>query len=355
MTQDIHSKIDALDSSKVDYSDPGTYMDLLGYGTDGADGGAGQDAGETSGASADQGDTAPANAAAAAPAGGQPTDAGAAASAPGGADSSDTPAAADSGESAPEVIDGIATRDGKRIIPYAVLQAERRDKQALQTRVDELQAQLQAKAGAASTETGDLADRAATDPNSLTDDELQQLEQDFPSLAKPLRMIRALEEKVKQPPASVQPPPQVSAQPLSQEDELAAYDQGIADNPLLAKWMSEGGREWARATAIDALLVQDPDNKALTYSQRFAKVQAMVAAEFGQQLPAAAPAAHTQTTKAAPAAPQVSETFPTLTDLGGLGVSTSKDPLAGMTAGQQVDAAMAMSEEQLRAMVGLSF
>ncbi len=354
MTQDIHAKIDAL-NSQVDYSDPGTYMDLLGYGSEGTDGGAGQDAGATGNASANQGDTAPANAAAAAPAGGQPTDAGAAASVPGGADSSDTPDAADSGATAPEAIDGIATRDGKRIIPYAVLQAERRDKQALQAQVQELQTQLQAKAGAASSEAGDLADRAATDPNSLTDAELEQLEQDFPSLAKPLRMIRALEEKVNQPPASTPPPPQASAQQLSREDEQAAYDQGIADNPLLASWMSEGGRQWDRAVAIDALLSQDPENKALTYSQRFAKVQAMVAAEFGQQLPAAPRAAPTQTTKSAPAAPQVSETLPTLTDLGGSGVSVSKDPLAGMTTGQQVDAAMAMSEEQLRAMVGLSF
>ena len=46
---------------------------------------------------------------------------------------------------------------------------------------------------------------------------------------------------------------------------------------------------------------------------------------------------------------------PTLTDLGGTGVSVSADPMAGFTPGQMVDAAMEMSEEQLRRMAGLSY
>ena len=156
---------------------------------------------------------------------------------------------------------------------------------------------------------------------------------------------------------------QAQAEP---EDEQAAFDNGIADNPLVAKWMSEGGREWQRAVAIDRVLSADPENASLTYSQRFAKVQAMVAAEFGIQAPAAptsAPAGGTSSgakpANAAPAAPakqpQTQQVMPTLTDLGGTGVSVSADPMAGFTPGQMVDAAMEMSEEQLRRMAGLSY
>jgi len=371
-TQDIHTQIDSLDGKNVDYSDPNLYAQILGYDQDiGDDGLDGSDQTMTAD-QATQGDAAAAAATstdASQAAAGQSGATGQAAAAPAAANSDATAGATDQtgAEQSQQGIDGIATKDGKRIIPYAVLEHERREKQQLKDQLKDLQQQLQAKAAGASNEAGDLADRAATNPDSLTDAELQQLEQDFPSLAKPLKVLRAVAAKVEglqqggQAPAAAQPTQQAAQAPAQPEDEQAAFDNGIADNPLLAKWMSEGGREWQRAVAIDRVLSADPENASLTYSQRFAKVQAMVAAEFGIQPPAAptqAPAGGAKPASAAaaaPAQPQTQQVMPTLTDLGGMGVSVSKDPLDGMTPGQMVDAAMDMSEEQLRRMAGLSY
>ena len=369
MTQDIHSQIDSLDGQNVDYTDPSLYTKILGYDQAGAeDTGVGA---ADAAASAGQGDTAAAadqNQGDGAPAAGQTdatSQAGSAASAESGV-APDTAGQVDATQS--QAIDGIATVDGKRTIPYAVLQQERRANAQLKEQVRLMQQQLQEKAASASNSQGDLADRAAQAPDSLTDAELEQLEQDFPSLAKPLKLLRKLvEDRGAQAPAA-----QVTAAPApapaapaagkasTPEDEQAAYDTGIADNPLIAKWMSEGGSEWQRACAIDQVLMSDPENANLTYTERFAKVQAMVAAEFGHPLPAApAPApslpARAAAAAASNAAPPAKTVMPTLTDLSGMGVSVAKDPMDGMTASQMVDAAMDMSEEQLRRMAGLSY
>ena len=375
-TPDIHTQIDSLDGQNVDYSDPNLYSKLLGYDQQLED--AGQGGSQSTGVADQtfQGDAAQGaattvdNTAAA----GQSDNTNQGAATQAAATSDATAGATDQqGADQSQGIEGVATKDGKRIIPYAVLEHERREKQQLKDQLKGLQQQLQARAADTSTEAGDLADRAATDPNSLTDADLQQLEQDFPSLAKPLKVLRAISEKVEglqqssQAQAAALPTQQQATQAQAEpEDEQAAFDNGIADNPLVAKWMSEGGREWQRAVAIDRVLSADPENASLTYSQRFAKVQAMVAAEFGIQAPAAptsAPAGGTSSgakpANAAPAAPakqpQTQQVMPTLTDLGGTGVSVSADPMAGFTPGQMVDAAMEMSEEQLRRMAGLSY
>jgi len=370
MSQDIHSQIDSLEGQNVDYTDPSLYAKILGYDQEhSASAGAGA-AGAA--ASAGLGDTA---AAAATSQGDGSTASGqsdntASATAAATADSGAAPNTADqSSATQSQAIDGIATKDGKRTIPYAVLEQERRANAQLKEQLRIAQQQLQEKAAASSNSAGDLADRAATDPDSLTDAELEQLEQDFPALAKPLKILRRLvDEKGGAQPATQAAAATPAAAPAAppagkattQEDEQAAYDTGIADNPLIAKWMSQGGREWQRACAIDQVLMADPANANLTYTERFAKVQAMVAAEFGIPLPAApapapAPAAGAAAPAATPAAPPSQTVMPTLTDLSGTGVSVSKDPMGGMTPGQMVDAAMEMTEEQLRRMAGLSY
>lgn len=356
MSQDIHQRIENLGNG-VDFSDASTYAEVLGY-----------DLNQTAEDQIHAGDTAAVNQTAATA--GVQTDASAAATqqtATTQAESSATPNAADPSEATnPGPVDGIATRDGKRIIPYAVLESERRANQALKEQLAKANEQLQAAMAAKETTGNDLAERASSAPESLTDAELEELERDFPSLAKPLQLIRTMNEKLAQlsQTTTQQAPAQqaATAQPADQAalTEQEAYDQGIADNPLIATWMSKGGKEWERACAIDEVLQKDPSNKGLTYSERFAKVQRMVAAEFGIAIPpsggstqqAGQTAASSAATKPG-ALPTPTETTPTLTDLSGRGVSTSRDPLADMTTGQMVDRAMAMSEEELRALAGI--
>lgn len=356
MSQDIHQRIEDLGNG-VDFSDASTYAEVLGYDLN-------QNDGTTQ---AQTGDTTQAGQTAAA------TDGQATANVDGAqtagtaqVESSATPNAAGASEqSNPGPVDGIATRDGKRIIPYAVLESERRANLALKEQLAKANEQLQALASK-ETSGNDLAERASSSPESLTDAELEELERDFPSLAKPLQLIRSMNEKLAQlsQTTTQQAPAQqaATAQPADQAEltEQEAYDQGIADNPLIATWMSKGGKEWERACAIDEVLQKDPSNKGLTYSERFAKVQRMVAAEFGIDTPpsggstqqASQTAASSAATKPG-ALPTPTETTPTLTDLSGRGVSTSRDPLSDMTTGQMVDRAMSMSEDELRALAGI--
>lgn len=322
----LTDKLEALESS-ADFSDPQTYAQLL-YGDEAAS----ETAQEPKGETAPQTEAAPAEPAAK-------------------AESSEAPAAAQEPKQGDiERVDGIATRDGKRIIPYAVLEGERR-------KVHDLQAQLAEalkKVSGTEAENDDLAQRAAQ--GLLSEEERL----DFPALAK---IEKALVDGLAKVSAQPQAPAPAQQQPALSDDEQ--FDLGIAANPLLAEWMSKGGKEWSRAVAIDKVLRDDPDLASLTYADRFAKVEAMVAAELGiarptpkadSPAPAPAPAEKSgKTTGPAKAADPVPNTVtPTLTDFNG-SPATVGDPMAGMPVGRMVDTAMNMDMEALRKLVGLSY
>jgi hypothetical protein len=347
-TETLQARIDALNPDTVDWNDSATYA-ALGIGVDDDEDGQGQQ---------DQGDTAQASAAAPAPA---PAAAPVAAPAP--AESSQAPAAAPA-PSEPDRVDGVLAKDGKTVIPYGVLAAARRDAQNAHQRAEAAEAALaEAQRQAPAAGTSDLADRAAANPDSLTDAEMAELEQDFPALAKPLKLLRSVTEKLQTAaptPAPAAPAPAPAAPRANGEDEAEQFDLAIASNPLIGQWMTNGGREWERAKAIDRVLMQDPETAGLSYSDRFAKVQRMVAAEFDVPLPkpAATPAAPAAS-PAAPAAPAVpaakAAPLPSLSDLGGSPPQAADDAINSKTAVDLLASTNGMSEEQLMRMAGVFY
>lgn len=347
-TEALQARIDALNPDAVDWNDPETYA-ALGVGKD--------EPGDEQGQQ-EQGDTAQAPAAAPAPA----PAAAAPVAAPAPADSSQAPAAAPA-PSEPARVDGVLAKDGKTVIPYGVLAAARNEARTAHQRAEAAEAALAEAQRQATAASSDLANRAAADPNSLTDAEMAELEQDFPALAKPLKLLRSMSEKLQTAaptPAPAAPAPAPAASRSQGDDEAEAFDLAIAANPLIGDWMSSGGREWERAKAIDRVLQQDPESANLSYADRFAKVQRMVAAEFDIPLPkpAATPAAPAAS-PAAPAAPAVpaakAAPLPSLSDLGGTPPQSAEDAVNGKSAADLLASTSGMSEEQLMRMAGVIY
>lgn len=322
MSDNLTDRLDALDAS-ADFSDPTTYSKLLGY------------------------DEAPA--AEAAPVaqevkGETVTPAAAPAAAPA-TESSAAPAAAEKTETEAA---GIATKDGKHVIPMSVLTDTRTALQKANQRAQELAEanqrltqQLEAKQA--------NPEAATPEAVAITAEELSALEADFPEQAAIITKLVKANEALQ---AQVQ---EVAARPAAtaaQAQEVNLQEL-IDQRPLLSQWQAKGGLAWGAAVEADEQLEADPAWATKPIGERFAEVERRIAAEFG--IPVVAPATPpTPEPAKTPAAPVVTTVAPTLTDFNGTPASVG-DPMAGMPVGKMVDQAMNMDMESLRRMAGLSY
>lgn len=354
--KDITETIDALDPDKINWSDPNAYA-AMGIGADDDEPGDGAPEGDSTASE-------PAPASAATPA--HAATAVNAAPAPAAAQSSEAPGAAASNAGEPERPEGVVTRDGKHIIPYAVLEQTRERLREQEQANARLQEQLAAAAQRADPQgSNELLQRAQDDPNSLTPAELEELAADYPSLAKPMQLLQRMSaqmaELARRPAApaasAAQPAPAPAARTVAPEEEL---DMAIAANPLIGQWMTAKGKEWDRARAIDRTLAADPDYANVPIAERLAKVQRMVAAEFGVSVPAAAPpaspASAPQRQAAAPAQPQVREAdFPSLSALGGTAPLSDEDQVNTLPSTDLLAKAERMSDAELMRWAGVAY
>lgn len=133
----------------------------------------------------------------------------------------------------------------------------------------------------------------------ITDDELAQLEQDFPLQAKIVRNQRALEDRLAQQQAQAQAATSQEFEPLYYEPEIQVV---IDEVPTLLAWQNDPTKQdhFARAIDYDKSLNLDPDWKDRPAVERFAEAARRAEAALApraQTTPSAAPAA-----AAAPAA-----------------------------------------------------
>ena len=199
---------------------------------------------------------------------------------------SETPAAASqTQEAAPaaetpaaEQPKGVQTKDGGHIIPYSVLERERDRAARAEATAQALSEQLQQLQAGNASAIGDAG--AAT----LTDEDLAQLEQDLPGVAKTIRALKATIEDLTGTVQAVRQEQDVTRQVEAQstQDSIGA---AIAANPDLLAWHNAkfsaekpDPRMWDRAADIDAVLREDPDWKDQPISARFAKVAELVKA-----------------------------------------------------------------------------
>jgi hypothetical protein len=308
-----------------DFTDPATYAKLL-YGDEPA-----QPAAEPAPAAAPapqpQGETAP-------------------------AESSATPAAAETTQPEPAPA-GVATRDGKHVIPYTVLEQERQQRRDAEKRAAEMQAELQRlkEAGATSQQ------QSAAIESMFSAEELEELAEDAPAVKKLHDAYTALAAKVKADEAAKEAERaarQQAVQDESQDVAAAQANAALASLPLLTKWRDAGGGLWQDAVALDKHLVNDPVWAAKSMTERFAEVQSRIATQYGIPIPGTPAPSPTPTPTPQQPKP-AAEVLPTLTDFNGGTVVVGKDPLAGLAPGQMVDKAMDMDMEALRKLAGLSY
>jgi hypothetical protein len=272
-------------------------------------------------------------------------------------ESSAAPAAAATAPATEEDPAGVATKDGKRVIPYAVLQSERQkatsataQAAALAQTVANLTEQLeQAKAGKA-TQPDDI--------QRISAEEIEQLEADFPAMAKIAKANNALLDRLAQQEANAR---QTAAQP---DPAAASIQDLIDDRPLLAKWQAKGGAAWAMAVDRDVQLQGDPAWAGKSPAERFVEVERQLADELGIPLPTQAPAATpaapapaAPVTAAAPAPlPTPKETaIPSLSDLGGSAPKSEEDRWASTTPRDALATAHRMTEAELMRMAGVNY
>ncbi len=182
---------------------------------------------------------------------------------------------------------GIATKDGKHVIPYSVLKSERdRASRAEQLAADmrERVAALEAAVQAASqgAKPGESARTNAQQPSDddLSSDDLEALKEDFPTVYK---AVQAAMAKAAQLEAKLQP---VEDSMRSAEAEQArsateTVQDAIDAVPKMAYLQSSNAEAFELAKQFDATLRQQSAWEGRSLTERFAKVAEMVEAALG--------------------------------------------------------------------------
>lgn len=271
-----------------------------------------------------------------APADAAPAPAPAAASATPGADSERDPAPV-----------GVATKSGKGVLPFSVLQRERQERQHWRAQALDLQTKLEQTAAELERlrTSGGTQEQQADALAELSDEEIAAAEADFPLVAKIARRLKA------QAPAPAPAAPAPAPTQDDEDDTAAAVHSAIEALPLLSKWQQTGGVVWGRAIELDNQLQADPAFRGKSLADRFAEVQTRLAGELGIPVPSPTAPAPAPASAAAPT-PQPEPFRPnTLSDLQG-GARTQHDPINPDADGMALARRFAaMTPDQLQAAI----
>lgn len=200
-------------------------------------------------------------------------------------------------ESEPEP-EGIATKDGKRIIPYAVLKSERERAH----RAEEVAREMQERVAALEAMVEKSVNQGAKDGESartttlseeksdLSTEDLEALKEDFPTVYKAVMASMAAAKALE---AKLQPVEDVVRQEQQERAKSAteSVQDAIDSLPKLAHIQATNAEAFELAKQFDMTLRNQSAwaNKPLT--ERFAKVTEMVEAALGEiELPGQEPA-----------------------------------------------------------------
>jgi hypothetical protein len=188
---------------------------------------------------------------------------------------------------------GVQTKDGGHIIPYSVLERERdraaraeQTAQALAEQLQQLQAGKPADSGEAAVE--------------LSAEDLAQLDQDLPGVAKNIRALMGKIENLTGTVQALQQNQEADAQ-VEQQSAQDVINAQIAANPDLKAWHdAKFAAEkpdptlWDQAADFDAVLRESPAWKDKPVAERFAKVAELVKATVPTSQAKASPATPAQ-------------------------------------------------------------
>lgn len=209
--------------------------------------------------------------------------------------------AAPEGAKTPPAVEAksVQAKDGTHVIPYSVLERERdralRAEATAKALAEQLQQLQDGKTPTAQADANAVA---------LTDDDLDQLDQDLPDVAKAIRaqmsMIQMLTGTVR----SLQKEQEVQ-QNVKQQSVQDEIEAAISGHPDIAAWRDAARNQespdplmWNRAADLDAVLRQDPAWIDKPIAQRFAKVAETIKTLYGVPSTASAASPNTATLQA---------------------------------------------------------
>ena len=182
---------------------------------------------------------------------------------------------------------GVATKDGKHVIPYSVLKSERdrasRAEQIAreaQERVAALEQQLKAGNQGANNGEGARTDPQQPTASDLSAEDLEALKEDFPTVYKAvmasMAAAKALETKLQPVEESVR-----SAEAERERSATETVQDAIDSVPKLAHIQATNKDAFELAKQFDATLRTQIAWAAKPLSERFAKVAEMVESAIG--------------------------------------------------------------------------
>jgi hypothetical protein len=183
--------------------------------------------------------------------------------------------------------EGVATKDGKHVIPYSVLQSERNARsraeqlaREAQERVTALEAQVNSANQGANNGESARTNQGQT-ASDISDEDLEVLKEDFPTVYKAvmasMAAARALEAKLAPVEESVRSHEAERAQSATE-----SVQEAIDSVPKLAHIQATNPEAFALAQQFDHTLRGQAAWSDRPLSERFAKVAEMVEATLGQ-------------------------------------------------------------------------
>ncbi len=247
---------------------------------------------------------------------------------------------------------GVATKDGKHVIPYSVLKSERerasRAEQLAKDAQDRIAAlEEQVKQSTTGTNQGaNTGESARTNQAPAVDDlspeDLEALKEDFPTVYKGLKAMEAKAAALERQLATVNE--SVAKQEAVEARTVADQVQDAIDSvPKLAHIQATNPEAFEMAKQFDAMLKAQPAWQGKSLADRFAKAAEMVESALGaielpgQSQPTAAELKDAALKKAAAAA-KGSKSVPT---------SLSDFPVGSPAASDELMAVEQMTQHQL--------
>lgn len=252
--------------------------------------------------------------------------------------------------------DGVATKDGKHIIPYTVLKSEReranRAEQIARETQERLEAlQAQVSNGSQGAKDGESArTEQTTEQPAIDPDDLEALKEDFPTVYKAvmasMAAAKALEAKLQPVADSVQTQEAERARSATQD-----VQEAIDSVPKMAYIQATNKPAFELAKQFDATLRDQTAWQGKSLAERFAKVAEMVESAIGPiDLPAGSRA--TQSAEDLAKAAKALAAKASKANRSEVPTSLSEFPAGQHAAESEIEAIEAMSQQQLAAKFG---
>lgn len=170
---------------------------------------------------------------------------------------------------------GVLTKDGKHVIPYAVIEAERAKSARLASDLAQLRAQFESASASKNGESGEVADPSDAEGA----EKLRELAEDFPAVAEMLAKIKSdgdkrfaeLEKQLKPVANSVE-----EDRLRQHANSMREVEQALAENPKLIVLQHSHPERFKMAQQFDSLLRDQPEWADVPLAQRLAKVTELV-------------------------------------------------------------------------------